>query len=180
MEKAFIAFEKVRQSGVTNMYDRTYVCSLAGITVEEYHYILENYTELLNQFNEQLKSEETKFELSDKEKFMSAYDDVKELEVRYGLDYDIVENGVSMKRYYDDSDKLILSKGVNHMDKFLEFCDDNEIKEFYITNKMMDEEATNILSCVALNDQYNFSGTEFERLGQLTELLFKFSIKEVA
>lgn len=43
MREAADRFESVRQSGVTNMYNRTLVCELAEITENQYHFILENY-----------------------------------------------------------------------------------------------------------------------------------------
>lgn len=177
MEKAFVAFEKVRQSGVTNMFDRTTVCMLADITTEEYAYILKNYDSLKKEFELALDLEVQRTELTDKEKFMIAYDDIKDLEVKHGLDYDIFENGLEMNTTYKQSNKLIISKGLNYAHSFLEFCDDNEIKEFYFTNKVIDEEATNILTCVALNGHYSFEGTEFERIEPVTEFLFKFKVK---
>lgn len=179
MEKAFVAFEKVRQSGVTNMFDRTTVCMLADITTEEYAYILKNYDKLKKEFELALDLEIQRTELTDKEKFMIAYDDVKDLEVRYGLDYDIFENGMSMLKTYSTSAKLILSKPLTYMDQFLEFCDDNEINEFYITNKVMDEDATHILTCISLNNNYYYSGTDFVRLEKFSEQLFAFTRKDV-
>lgn len=46
MIDAYRAFERVRLSGVTNMIDRPVVCVLAGITQQEYMYVINNYEQL--------------------------------------------------------------------------------------------------------------------------------------
>lgn len=50
-EDLFRAYEEVRVSGRVNMFDRTSVCMLSGLSVEEYHYVLKNYTELRNKYD---------------------------------------------------------------------------------------------------------------------------------
>jgi len=45
-KEIFMAFENVRRSGVTNMFDRTRVCAYAGITKDEYMFVIKNYDEL--------------------------------------------------------------------------------------------------------------------------------------
>jgi len=45
-KKQFIAYEKVRQSGVTNMFDVSTVCALSDLTREEVLLIMKNYTKL--------------------------------------------------------------------------------------------------------------------------------------
>ena len=43
MMEAAERFESIRQSGVTNMYNKQLVCELAEITENQYHFIIENY-----------------------------------------------------------------------------------------------------------------------------------------
>lgn len=49
-KEIFLAFESVRRSGVTNMFDRNYVCLLAGITKDEYMFVLKHYKELADKY----------------------------------------------------------------------------------------------------------------------------------
>lgn len=51
-EEKFMAYENVRRSGVTNMFDVRYVCELSGLTRDEAMYIMQNYTELYEEFME--------------------------------------------------------------------------------------------------------------------------------
>ena len=44
-ESAFRSFVAIQESGVTNMFDRTTVCQLAGISKDEYMDIIKNYSE---------------------------------------------------------------------------------------------------------------------------------------
>ena len=46
----FDAYEKVRQSGVTNMFDTTTVSALSGLTREEIMEIMSKYTEYKEAF----------------------------------------------------------------------------------------------------------------------------------
>lgn len=52
MREPFLSYESVRRSGVTNMFARRLVCELAGITVDEYSFIIHNYDELSKMFLE--------------------------------------------------------------------------------------------------------------------------------
>ena len=51
-EEQFITYERVRQSGMTNMFDVPAVIKLAGgvLNKEEVHTIMDNYTKLYNKF----------------------------------------------------------------------------------------------------------------------------------
>tara|TARA_Y100001960_G_scaffold114066_1_gene122101 strand:- start:538 stop:741 length:204 start_codon:yes stop_codon:yes gene_type:complete len=51
-EDQFNAYEEVRQSGMTNMFDVPAVIKLAGgvLNKEEVHTIMDNYTKLYNKF----------------------------------------------------------------------------------------------------------------------------------
>jgi hypothetical protein len=42
----FISYEKVRQSGVTNMFNLELVCDLTGLTRKQCIYIMNNYSNL--------------------------------------------------------------------------------------------------------------------------------------
>ena len=46
----FIAYEAVRQSGVTNMFDVGVVSKLSGLTREQIIGIMKNYSELVKKF----------------------------------------------------------------------------------------------------------------------------------
>lgn len=50
-EKVIRSFEKVRQSGITNMFARDVVCDLAGITKDEYMHVIKNYDDLIKKYN---------------------------------------------------------------------------------------------------------------------------------
>ena len=43
-------YERVRQSGVTNMFARDLVCDLAGITKDEYMNVIKNYDKLIKKY----------------------------------------------------------------------------------------------------------------------------------
>ena len=45
-KEIYDSYEKVRKSGVTNMYNKSLVCKLANISEEEYIYVLSNYNVL--------------------------------------------------------------------------------------------------------------------------------------
>jgi len=49
-KKDCIKYEKVRVSGVTNMWDVNRVESLSGLSREKIMYIMKNYSELNNKF----------------------------------------------------------------------------------------------------------------------------------
>jgi len=49
-EEKFLAYEKVRQSGVTNMFNVQLVCELADLTMEECFHIIKHYSQLSNAF----------------------------------------------------------------------------------------------------------------------------------
>lgn len=49
-QKIFASFERVRQSGLINMFDWKTGCELAELTKEEWIYCMENYTELYDEF----------------------------------------------------------------------------------------------------------------------------------
>ena len=51
-EEQFNAFEEVRESGMTNMFDVPAVIKLAGgvLNKKEVHTIMDNYTKLYNKF----------------------------------------------------------------------------------------------------------------------------------
>lgn len=49
-KESFLAFESVRRSGITNMFDRTRVCAYAGITKDAYMYIVKNYDVLADKY----------------------------------------------------------------------------------------------------------------------------------
>ena len=49
-KEKFIAYEKVRQSGVTNMWNVELVCKLSGLTRQECLEIMKNYSELNKAF----------------------------------------------------------------------------------------------------------------------------------
>lgn len=54
-KEIFLAFEKVRRSGVTNMFDRKYVCYLASLTKDEYMYVIKNYGELMEKYAKEME-----------------------------------------------------------------------------------------------------------------------------
>lgn len=45
-KEIYKSYEKIRVSGVTNMYNKSLVCKLANISEEEYTYVLSNYNVL--------------------------------------------------------------------------------------------------------------------------------------
>jgi len=51
-EEQFNAFEEVRESGMTNMFDVPAIIELAGgiLSKKEVHTIMDNYTKLYNKF----------------------------------------------------------------------------------------------------------------------------------
>ena len=49
-KEIFLAFESVRTSGVTNMFNRVLVCELADITKDEYMFVLKHYNELAEKY----------------------------------------------------------------------------------------------------------------------------------
>ena len=49
-EKEFRAYQRVQNSGVTNMFDVNKVSILSGLTREQCIYIMENYTVLLTKY----------------------------------------------------------------------------------------------------------------------------------
>lgn len=60
----FEAYERVRESGVTNMWDARVVSMLSGLTKEQILTIIENYEELLKKYpnvREQNPSERPKW-----------------------------------------------------------------------------------------------------------------------
>lgn len=50
-KQKYIAYEKVRRSGVTNMFDIVTVEALSGLSKEDIIYVMENYTELNKKYN---------------------------------------------------------------------------------------------------------------------------------
>jgi len=46
-KEQFIAYESVRQSGVTNMFDVKYVCALSGLERSQVMQIMNKYGELM-------------------------------------------------------------------------------------------------------------------------------------
>ena len=48
----FAAYEKVRQSGVTNMFNMELVCQLSGLTEKECFYIMKHYSQLMTAFKD--------------------------------------------------------------------------------------------------------------------------------
>lgn len=51
-KEKFEAYEQVRQSGVTNMFNIGLVCELAELTRSECFYIMKNYSKLAQVFKE--------------------------------------------------------------------------------------------------------------------------------
>ena len=51
-KEIYDSYEKVRKSGVTNMYNKSLVCKLANISEEEYIYVLSNYNVLNKKYSE--------------------------------------------------------------------------------------------------------------------------------
>lgn len=51
-KEKFDAYESVRRSGVTNMFDVRMVQSLSGLNKEEIFYIMKNYNELMEKFGD--------------------------------------------------------------------------------------------------------------------------------
>ncbi len=49
-EKVIRSYERVRQSGVTNMFARDLVCELADITKDEYMNVISNYDKLIKKY----------------------------------------------------------------------------------------------------------------------------------
>ena len=49
-KRIYEAYEEVRRSGVTNMFDIRTVSQLSGLSKEEIIYVMENYTELRNKY----------------------------------------------------------------------------------------------------------------------------------
>lgn len=49
-EKKFAAYEAVRSSGVTNMWDVRFVTELSGLTKEECMEIMQTYGELMEKY----------------------------------------------------------------------------------------------------------------------------------
>jgi hypothetical protein len=54
-KREFLAFENVRLSGVTNMWDSRIVCELADLDKETYLDIVENYGEYLRKYIKEVK-----------------------------------------------------------------------------------------------------------------------------
>lgn len=50
--RQFEAYEQVRQSGVTNMFDVNTVCALSGLTRNEVLFVQKHYGKLAEQFQE--------------------------------------------------------------------------------------------------------------------------------
>ena len=161
------------------MFDRTTVCMLADITTEEYDYIIHNYSELLKIYNESLNKEEP----SDKGKFMKLYNEVNDKKVAFGFEGNIIEIGNRMSNSkFNQSDKIIIDyKLFSYVEEFLDFCLENEIQEFYVTQKVFESCSIMIFSALDIFDlKYNYDGITFERFeNETTELLFKFKRTEV-
>ena len=51
----FRAYEAVRQSGVTNMFDVRRVCALAGMEREQVLYVMKNYSMLKEQYGKEVQ-----------------------------------------------------------------------------------------------------------------------------
>ena len=51
-KEEFEAYEKVRASGKTNMFNVSFVCSLSGLERGKVFTIMKNYSELKNKFQE--------------------------------------------------------------------------------------------------------------------------------
>ena len=49
-QRIFEKFEKVRKTGITNMCSSKKVCNLSGLNVEEYVFVLHNYTDLAKKY----------------------------------------------------------------------------------------------------------------------------------
>ena len=50
-KEKYIAYEKVRRSGVTNMFDIITVQAYSGLEKEDIIYVMNNYTELNKKYN---------------------------------------------------------------------------------------------------------------------------------
>ena len=51
-KEKFLAYVKVQESGVTNMFDVKYVCELSGLDKEEVVNIMQNYAEYRKEYME--------------------------------------------------------------------------------------------------------------------------------
>lgn len=51
-KEEYLAYETVRQSGITNMFDLTTVCAMSGLTREQVREVMTYYSELRNQFGD--------------------------------------------------------------------------------------------------------------------------------
>lgn len=49
-EEEFIDYERVRRSGVTNMFDVRYVSELSGLGLDTVKQIMKQYTELMKKY----------------------------------------------------------------------------------------------------------------------------------
>lgn len=49
--KWYDAYVEVQMSGVTNMFDGVRVCTLSGLTKEQYIFVMKNYNDLYEQAN---------------------------------------------------------------------------------------------------------------------------------
>lgn len=51
-KEQFLDYENIRQSGITNMFDIRFVCSLSthGLTKEHCLYIFANYSDLMEEY----------------------------------------------------------------------------------------------------------------------------------
>ena len=52
-EEKFLAYEYVRESGVTNMFNISLVSELSGLSKDEVIYVMEHYTELKNKYKKE-------------------------------------------------------------------------------------------------------------------------------
>lgn len=52
----FDAYEEVRQSGVTNMFNVALVCDLSGLSREQVMHIIKHYTEIKNHFYKEVSN----------------------------------------------------------------------------------------------------------------------------
>ena len=51
-KEKFVAYERVRRSGVTNMFDTITVSALSGLSKEDIIYVMKNYTELNRKYGD--------------------------------------------------------------------------------------------------------------------------------
>lgn len=51
-KERFERYEKVRVSGITNMFDVKTVCALSGLDREEVMFVMKNYTELKEKYGD--------------------------------------------------------------------------------------------------------------------------------